>query len=76
LPTDRKLKEISDDGLKILYHNWLRTVPEDSFKAKYWKQKLEEAQEDDPEVKEQLVSLGYDLATVEEIMKEMKRAST
>lgn len=76
LPTERTLSEIDDAGLRILYHNWLRTMPEDSVKSRYWKQRFEDAQEEDPELREQLMSLGYDSAAIEEIVKEMKRAST
>ena len=74
LPTEKAIREIDDAGLRILYHNWLRAMPEEAMKSTYWQRRIEESRMEDPMVREQLMSLGYDDAAVEAIVQEMHDA--
>lgn len=74
LPSDPKLQAISGEGLLILHHSWLRTLPEDSVKRRYWEKRAAEAQGEDQDLRRQLRDLHYSDAKIEEILKEMAGA--
>ena len=72
LPTDPRLREMSSEGLAILHQHWLRTMPEDSVKKRYWEKRAEEMDDDDDDLRQQLSDIGYDGAAIEEIVKETR----